>query len=86
MSVSETVTKPKYREVITSNIPLILKTCKHWVNWRAKLVEGTNGKPGRWAKVPCQPNGLNASVTNPAHWSSFPEVIAASEKGGFTGY
>lgn len=69
-------TKPKYLEVIPANIPEELKRLSQWVCWKAQWVKGTAGKPGRWAKVPCQPNSHNASVTNPEQWSSFSEVIA----------
>ncbi|MBV5330333.1 MAG: hypothetical protein JZU65_22335, partial [Chlorobium sp.] len=60
MTASKTVTKPKYLDVKPSDISNDLKAFDQWVNWEARWVAGANGKPGRWAKIPCQPNGQNA--------------------------
>lgn len=65
--------------VYTDQIPLDLMSVPQWVCWKYKW----NGK--KWTKPPIQPNGYNASVTNPKHYSEFPEVVAAYEKGGFDG-
>ena len=75
------VTKPNYLTVNPANIPEDLKRFSQWVCWKAQWVKGTNGKPGRWAKVPCQPNGFKASVTNPEQWSIFSKVVAAYQRG-----
>lgn len=85
--MTEIPAKPSFLKPIPANIPEALRAFPQWVNWRGEWVEGTNGKPGRWTKVPYQPNGYKADKTNPAHWSDFSEVIAAYEdsEGDFDG-
>lgn len=41
-----------------------------------------NSDKGRWTKVPKQPDGSNASSTNPATWSTAVQVQQAYAKGG----
>jgi putative DNA primase/helicase len=65
--------------VIAGNIPEELKSAPQWVCWKYTL------SGGRWTKPPYQPNGWKASKTNPAHFSAFSYVIAAYEKGDFSG-
>src|SRR5262245_36431371 len=62
------------------NIPAELRTLKRWVNWDWETNE--KGEP---TKVPKQPNGRNASSTNPKTWSTFDAVYAAACNGHFTG-
>lgn len=76
-NTAPSIIKPSYLEVIPANIPAGLQAFPQWVNWRAVWVPGHNVKPGRWTKPPYQPSGHPASVTNPAHWSDFSEVVSA---------
>jgi putative DNA primase/helicase len=53
------------------NFPPKLKVRKQWVNWIYRFVNG------RWTKVPCEPDGSLASVTDPATWSPYEFVESA---------
>lgn len=64
---------------IFENFPSILTAMPSWVMWRYEL------KDGKWTKVPKQPNGSNASTTNPATWSTFDRVRAAYRPEKFDG-
>jgi len=55
-------------------IPQQLKDRPRWVLWK---LETRGGKP---TKVPKQPSGHNASVTDAGTWSTFDEVCAALDK------
>jgi hypothetical protein len=56
------------------NIPDELKGYPNWIVWR--LVDRPNQKP---TKVPLQArNGFPADVTNPSHWCSYDEAVAAA--------
>lgn len=46
-------------------IPQAMKDCPHWVLWKFEE------RDGKKTKVPIQPNGRNASTTNPETWSDF---------------
>jgi putative DNA primase/helicase len=70
---------PEPLPVIAANIPDELKEIPQWVCWKYTW----NGK--KWTKPPYQPNGYKASKTNTAHFFAFSDVIAAYEKGGFSG-
>jgi hypothetical protein len=59
-----------------SAIPEEIKARPQWV-----LHRPFDGKE----KVPHQPDGSLASVSNPKTWRSFDEVVAAYQKGGFDG-
>jgi putative DNA primase/helicase len=50
----------------TTTIPEALRQCPQWVCWEAR-----QHPDGRIAKVPCQPNGTFASVTDPRTWNDF---------------
>jgi primase-polymerase (primpol)-like protein len=52
-------------------IPDDLTTRGQWVCWAYLFVNG------RWTKVPFQPDGTKASVTNPATWARFEDVQCA---------
>ncbi len=52
-------------------IPDPLKELPQWVGWQLRV------RDGRRTKVPVQPNGRVASVSDPASWSSFEAVQAA---------
>lgn len=52
---------------------------RRWVVWRWQERDGKRTKP------PYQPNGMYASTTNPATWSTLAEVQAACAAGGFDG-
>jgi len=53
------------------NIPDSLTTRQQWVCWGYQFVHG------RWTKVPLQPDGRKASVTDPATWAPFDFVQTA---------
>lgn len=59
--------------VIPDNIPEEMRALQQWVLWRK---EDRGGKP---TKVPYQVNGRTASSTDPTHWVTFGEVLAALE-------
>ena len=65
-----------------NNIPVELKLIPNWICWR--LEERGTAKP---TKPPYQTNGFSASVTNPAHWSTFEQAVAAfnNPTNNFTG-
>ncbi len=66
------------------NIPAEIRKLDRWVCWRPKWVEPSNGRPGRWTKLPLQPDGTLASSTNPKTWSNFETVVKAGGGTGFT--
>ena len=57
------------------DIPSELRALRHWVMFRVE-----DGKAGKPTKVPYQTGGGKASSTNPAHWTSFSEAVAASAR------
>ncbi len=71
--------KPTPLEVSPANVPQELKDRPQWVLWRYELAGA------KWTKPPYRPDGFKASKTNPAHYSTFQDVMAAYEKGGFHG-
>jgi putative DNA primase/helicase len=72
MSVNAAINKT------TSNVPEDLRQCPQWVNWR--LAPRPDGK---LAKIPIQPNGLNANVADPKTWHTFEACLKASPSVGF---
>lgn len=60
-----------------SAVPKEMKERHQWVLFR---FEGEKNR-----KVPYRPNGKRASVKAPKTWSSFEQVVAAYNKGGFDG-
>gem|GEM_PF-5043296 len=54
--------------------PQVLREIPRWLLWKLLPPLKPGGKP---RKVPFQPNGINASSTEPANWSSYDAVIAA---------
>jgi hypothetical protein len=62
-------------------VPATLRERRQWVLWRLVHKAGAP-KP---TKIPYQPGGALASSTNPATWSTFDDVRAAYEAGGFDG-
>lgn len=76
---SEHPMRPTALKVQRQNIPEYLVARAQWVLWRYVL------KGKRWAKVPCQPNGRNASSTDPATWSTFDAVWRTYQAGGYDG-
>ncbi len=55
-------------------IPESLRVLPQWVNWGPAW----NGK--KWGKIPKTPLGHPASSTNPATWSDYDSVLAASKE------
>ena len=58
-----------------NNIPAELRALRQWVLWKAVDVGAA-----KLSKVPFQPNGQKASVTDHLTWSSFEEVGHAADK------
>jgi hypothetical protein len=63
-------------------LPDELKQKKNWLGWRYLP---PRSKGGKWRKVPFQPNGKQASSTDPSTWSTFDDCRAAYANGGFSG-
>jgi putative DNA primase/helicase len=59
-----------------SSVPAELRQARRWVTWRYQ-VRQPNSKP---TKVPYQPNGKPASVTDPSTWCTFDEALAAAQE------
>ncbi len=57
-------------------LPATLTELDQWVNWAWQWDAGRSA----WTKVPKQPNGRNASSTDPTTWSSFEDVLAAADR------
>jgi primase-polymerase (primpol)-like protein len=76
---------PAILPLIVENLPLAgLAPYPHAVTWDLAWREGTNGKPGRWTKVPKNPRtGLNAKSNDPATWASVYDVIGRFDRFGF---
>jgi putative DNA primase/helicase len=64
-----TCKKAAINDAITA-IPEALRECPQWVCWQLK-----RRPDGKLAKVPCQPDGTCASVTDPRTWSDFRTCI-----------
>jgi putative DNA primase/helicase len=60
------------------SIPVELKELRQWVNWKRK-----HKRDNRFTKVPCQPDGTLADVSDPSTWHTFQECVAAL--GAFSG-
>jgi hypothetical protein len=77
-------TPPTTLPVNAQGIPTQLQLRRHWVMW---LWEERHKKDGtsNWTKVPYTINGAKASSTNPKTWTTFENVIAAYQKGGWAG-
>ena len=54
-------------------IPKLMQDIPHWILWRKEWLE----EKQKWSKIPIQINGYGASVTNPAHYSSFADANTA---------
>jgi putative DNA primase/helicase len=74
--------KPKVLTPIFDGIPAPLTKLPQWVLMRLEKPD----HPGqKWKKMPCRLNGRYAAVNKPKTWSTFAEVRATYEKGGFDG-
>jgi primase-polymerase (primpol)-like protein len=62
---------PRPPEPEWGNIPSVLTVRPQWVCWMRLFING------RWTKVPFQPDGKKASVTDPKTWASFEDVQCA---------
>ncbi|MBA2116832.1 DUF3987 domain-containing protein [Bremerella alba] len=72
--MTQTLTQLEVTERVTpDNVPEDMRAAKQWVLWR---YEERGGKP---TKVPYQVNGKPASSTDPTHWVTFGEILAALE-------
>ena len=65
--------------VLPESIPREMKIYDRWLLWR--LVR----RASKHTKVPYQPNGNCASVTDPSTWGSFNKIIDCYQAGGFDG-
>ncbi len=75
-----------YKADLAGTLPAELTARPQWVAWRYKWVEGQNGKPGRWTKVPYNARtGAKAASTGATTWSTFDEAIAAHSTGKYSG-
>jgi hypothetical protein len=63
--------KPETLTVNPEGIATELLPLRRWVPWLYKWRAGRNGKPGQWAKVPCQINGEPARSNDAATWGDF---------------
>ena len=73
--------QPRALTIDPSTLPAPLKQGQKLVLWRWTWLDGR----GEWTKVPLQPNGRNASVTNPDTWTDWALAWAAYQAGGFSG-
>ncbi|MSQ17762.1 MAG: hypothetical protein EXR54_09440 [Dehalococcoidia bacterium] len=77
--------RPQALPVHPEIIPDQLKAIPQWVLWRWKQrPDQTTGKL-KWTKPPYQPNGNQASSTDPSTWVPFDEALDAHQHGGFDG-
>jgi hypothetical protein len=53
---------------------------RQWVNWRWEWGKRKKDGTRKRTKVPYQPNGRKARTNDPATWSTFEAVVAASRK------
>lgn len=60
-----------------AGIPAELKQRSQWVLWR---YEGSANGNGKRDKIPYQPNGRRASVSDPLTWSAFEQVLAVAPR------
>lgn len=67
-------------KVYSDRIPQSLRQPRQWINWRYEA-----GDDGKQDKIPYRPSGYKASTTNPKHWATFNEALAAHERGDFDG-
>lgn len=65
--------------VITANIPTEMRLYNQWVLWKQELVKG------ELTKVPYQLTGAKALSSQPKTWSTFNDIVAAYNSGGFDG-
>ena len=72
--------KPEALPVNFEGIPASLKARPHWVLW-----QWAEREDGKWTKPPIQVNGRYAKPNDPATWTTFDQVRAAYEAGGFDG-
>ena len=70
-----TAANPPEHIIDFESIPESLTTLMRWLCW--KWVRNAKGK---WDKIPVQPNGVCASVSDSATWCSFSDSVAAVEK------
>jgi primase-polymerase (primpol)-like protein len=58
------------KSVEETTIPESLRLCPQWICWQLR-----RRLDGKLAKVPCQPDGTFASVTDPRTWSDFQTCV-----------
>ena len=61
------------------NIPAELKDRNQWVTWKSI------NRNGQSTKIPYQVNGIEAKSNDPSTWTSFDNVMAAYNRGGYSG-
>src|SRR6187455_153563 len=71
-----------------ANLPSGLDAFKqkpNWVLWQWAYTGLDKDGKDKWTKEPKKPNGRNAKSSDPATWSSYEDVVAAYQRGGFAG-
>jgi putative DNA primase/helicase len=77
--------QPAALPVRPENVPEVLKALPRWVVWHyEEEVDEETGEVD-WVKPPLRAGGGPASNTNPKTWATFPEALAAYERGGLDG-
>jgi len=77
------IEKPIALPVMFENVPLDLKLIPRFCLWKYTIVGSEDSQ--KWSKLPMQPNGKPASVTNPTNWTDFLTAQKAYENGNFDG-
>jgi primase-polymerase (primpol)-like protein len=78
------MTRPTILTVKPNGIPAELKAERRWTCWRLEWDQKSNGN-GRWTKRPCMISGRYAKPNDPSTWTTFDQVLAAYQAGGFDG-
>lgn len=76
--------RPEILEVLPENIPEELKKIDRWVCWKLVISEKKDGTK-KWTKPPMNTEGFKVSITDPANWDTFDNVMQAYDTGRFDG-
>ncbi|MGP4072759.1 phage/plasmid primase, P4 family [Piscibacillus sp. B03] len=90
---TNTVEKEKRSIDNFMNLPTEMRNLNQWILWKKEQKRNKDGEILRdpdtgfikYTKVPKQPNGYNASATNPKHRLSFDAAVHAYQEGDFSG-
>ncbi len=79
--MSERPNRPAHLPFDASRIPHELAALDQWVCWKFKWIDGKDGRPGKWTKIPVDPKtGRGASSTDAATWGTFEEACAYADR------